>query len=269
MVPLDLEGSHDELADVAVDMRDELDVGQARDGVEPHLVGQQALWAGMQELSKEDLEAAETTGFPIVLLILLAVFGSLVAASLPLALGFGSVVRERRRDLLPVAGDRDVGLRHERRLDDRDRRRGRLLAVRARALPRGDPATSARARTRCASPCGRPGIAVVFSGITVIVSLAGLFLVDSTVIRSMAMGAIMVVAIAILAAVTLLPALISLFGRRAYARSRTTTVLGLVARQWRNLRRRAGLDAPRQPPRQLLGALDGNASCAGRGSRRG
>ena len=41
------------------------------------------------------------------------------------------------------------------------------------------------------------GIAVLFSGITVIVSLAGLFLVDSTTIRSMAMGAIVVVAVSI------------------------------------------------------------------------
>src|SRR5206468_11558015 len=63
----------------------------AHDGVEPYLVGQQALWAGMQDLSKHDLEKAEFTGFPIVLLILLAVFGSLVAATLPLVLGFVSV----------------------------------------------------------------------------------------------------------------------------------------------------------------------------------
>ena len=110
------------------------------------------------------------------------------------------------------------------------------------------------------------GLAVVFSGITVIVSLAGLFLVDSTVIRSMAMGAIMVVAVAILAAVTLLPALISLFGRRAYARSRTTTVLGP---------RRAAVEEPRRRRRArrirtTVAAASGSAgpppSCAGRGS---
>ena len=46
----------------------------------------------MQELSKEDLEKAEATGFPIVLLILLGVFGSLAAAALPLALGVFSVL---------------------------------------------------------------------------------------------------------------------------------------------------------------------------------
>ena len=62
------------------------------DGVTPYLAGQPAAWAGLQELSKEDLEKAETIGFPIVALILLAVFGSLAAASLPLVLGFVSVI---------------------------------------------------------------------------------------------------------------------------------------------------------------------------------
>ena len=243
VIPLDLEGSHDDLADAAVDMRDELDVGQARNGVEPHLVGQQALWAGMQELSKEDLEAAETTGFPIVLLILLAVFGSLVAASLPLALGFGSVLvtgagifflsqqTEMSVFVTNVASMIGIGVAVDYSLFVLARYREEIREGRER-----DDALRVSMRTS--------GIAVVFSGITVIISLAGLFLVDSTVIRSMAMGAIIVVATAILAAVTLLPALISLFGRRAYSRSRTTTILGLVARQWKNLRRRAGSTHP-------------------------
>ena len=89
-----------------------------------------------------------------------------------------------------------------------------------------------------------------------IVSLAGLFLVDSTTIRSMAMGAIIVVAVSILAAVTLLPALMSLLGRRAYARGRMAMVVGLVVRGW-CARAAAGparpADARRRP---LLGALD-------------
>ena len=243
VIPLELEGEHDELSDAAVDMRDELDVGAVRDGVEVHLVGQQALWAGMQELSKEDLEAAETTGFPIVLVILLAVFGSLAAAALPLALGFGAVfvtgagiyflsqATEMSVFVTNVASMIGIGVAVDYSLF--------VLARYREEMRERDNRTHALRTAMRTS-----GIAVVFSGITVIVSLAGLFLVDSTVIRSMAMGAIMVVAIAILAAVTLLPALISLFGRRAYARSRTTTVIGLVARQWRNLRRRAGSTHP-------------------------
>ncbi len=91
IVPLKVDGEPDQLADLATDFREELGTGEATGGVQPCLVGQQALWAGMQDLVKEDLEAAEMTGFPIVLLILLAVFGSLAAATLPLALGFASV----------------------------------------------------------------------------------------------------------------------------------------------------------------------------------
>ena len=56
------------------------------------MVGQQALWAGMQELQKEDLEKAETTGFPVILIVLLAVFGSLLAALLPVGLGIAAVI---------------------------------------------------------------------------------------------------------------------------------------------------------------------------------
>ena len=61
-------------------------------GVTPYLVGQPTIWAGMQEISKRDLAQAEASGFPIVALILLVVFGSLAAAALPLALGFVSVL---------------------------------------------------------------------------------------------------------------------------------------------------------------------------------
>ena len=60
------------------------------------------------------------------------------------------------------------------------------------------------------------GLAVAFSGVTVIIALAGLFLIDSKTAHSMAIGAIVVVGVAVLAAVTLLPALIATLGHRAY-----------------------------------------------------
>ena len=87
--PLRVDASDDEASDVAVDLREALGVG-VPGGV--HLAGQGALWAGLQDVSKQDLEKAEPTGFPIVLLILLGVFGSLAAAALPLALGVVSVL---------------------------------------------------------------------------------------------------------------------------------------------------------------------------------
>ncbi len=86
------------------------------------------------------------------------------------------------------------------------------------------------------------GMAVVFSGVTVIVALSGLFLIDAKVVRSMAIGAIVVVAIAVLAAVTLLPALIAMLGHRV---SEPGKIIGKLRRK----------PKPQDRP-GLLGALD-------------
>ena len=92
IMPLIVEGDRDEAVDAASVMREHLHTGEAGDDLPVHLLGQSALWAGIQELSKEDLEQAELIGLPIVLIILLFVFGSLAAAALPLALGVAAVV---------------------------------------------------------------------------------------------------------------------------------------------------------------------------------
>ena len=243
VLPLSVRGDQDQTADLAVDLRDELGSESRAPGSEPYFVGQQALWAGMQDLTKEDLESAERIGFPIVLVILLAVFGSL-AAALPLALGFVSVAMTGAAIFFLSQAHADVGLRDEHRLDDRDRGGGGLLAVRARPLPRGG-ARRRRAGRGARRGAAHLGLAVAFSGVTVMLSLAGLYLVDSTTIRSMAMGAIIVVAVSILAAVTLLPVLMRLLGRRVYARGRIAArsrTTALVAQR----RRRGGSTPPRR-----------------------
>jgi len=241
VVPLVVDGDRDETADLAVDFRDELGT-QARGGVEPHLVGQQALWAGMQDLTKEDLESAEKIGFPIVLLILLAVFGSLAAAALPLALGFASVAitgaavyflsqaTPMSVFVTNIASMIGIGVAVDYSLFVLARYREEIRAGAGR-----EDARRVALRTS--------GLAVTFSGITVMLSLAGLYLVDSTTIRSMAMGAIIVVAVSILAAVTFLPVLMSVLGRRAYARGRIAVVAGLLVRMARTRRRRPGSTA--------------------------
>jgi RND superfamily putative drug exporter len=91
IVPLVVTGNRDQAVDGATTMRENLNL--SGEGAVPiHLVGQSALWAGLQEVSKEDLEQAEGVGLPIVLIILLIVFGSLAAAALPLALGVPAVL---------------------------------------------------------------------------------------------------------------------------------------------------------------------------------
>jgi len=92
LLPLSSDRSPDQLIDSASTLREDLAPGTAEGGVTPYLVGQPTIWAGMQEISKKDLSQAEASGFPIVALILLVVFGSLAAAALPLVLGFISVI---------------------------------------------------------------------------------------------------------------------------------------------------------------------------------
>ncbi len=246
VLPLDVRGNQDQTADLAVDLRDEL-IESPTAGTQPYFVGQQALWAGMQELTKEDLESAERIGFPIVLIILLAVFGSLAAASLPLALGFVSVAVTGAvvfflSQLTPmsvfvtnVASMIGIGVAVDYSLF--------VLARYREEVHAGNPPLDARRIALRTS-----GLAVTFSGITVILSLAGLWLVDSTTIRSMAMGAIVVVAVSILAAVTLLPVLMRLLGRRVHERGRIARGLARFATLQRRRRRRRGSTRPDAAP---------------------
>ncbi len=235
IMPLVVEGSRDEAVDAAAIMRTNLEVDEEGAAVPIHLVGQSALWAGIQELSKQDLEQAEIVGLPIVLIVLLVVFGSLAAAALPLALGVAAVVVTgaivfflsqvygMSIFVTNIASMLGIGVAVDYSLF--------ILARYREELETGRTADDARAVALRTS-----GMAVTFSGVTVIVALSGLFLIDAKVVRSMAVGAIVVVAMAVLAAVTLLPALIATLGHRV---SEPGKIIGRVFR-----RRRAPRSGP-------------------------
>jgi RND superfamily putative drug exporter len=213
LVPLRSSLSSDELIDPAATLREDLDPGSADAGVTPYLVGQPTIWAGMQEISKEDLSKAEGTGFPIVAIILLVVFGSLAAAALPLALGFVSVFvtgaliyfisLEMTTSVFVtnMASMIGIGVAVDYSLF--------ILARYREEREAGHEPVEARALSLSTS-----GLAVTFSGLAVIISLAGLWMVDNQALRSMALGAMTVVAVSILTATTLLPALIAMLGDR-------------------------------------------------------
>ena len=129
-----------------------------------------------------------------MLLILLAVFGSLAAAALPLALGFVSVLvtgaliyvlsqqMEMSVFVTNMASMIGIGVAVDYSL---------FILARYREEIAGRP----HARTRRAAVAlATSGLAVLFSGLTVIISLAGLWMVDNKALRSMALGAMLVVA---------------------------------------------------------------------------
>jgi uncharacterized membrane protein YdfJ with MMPL/SSD domain len=228
LLPLSSPLAPDDLIDPAVELREGLDPGTASGGVTTYMAGQPTVWAGMQELSKEDLSKAEASGFPIVALILLVVFGSLAAAALPLTLGFVSVIvtgaliyfislqMSTSVFVTNMASMIGIGVAIDYSL---------FILARYREERRaGRDCDAARSEALATS-----GLAVAFSGLAVIVSLGGLWMIDNQALRSMALGAMTVVAVSILTATTLLPALIAMLGDRVMPG-------GIVARGLRFLR---------------------------------
>jgi RND superfamily putative drug exporter len=230
MLPLRSERSSDQLIDAAATLREELSPGEATAGVTTYLAGQPTIWAGMQELSKHDLARAEAAGFPIVALILLVVFGSLAAAALPLTLGFVSVMvtgaliyflslqMSTSVFVTNMASMIGIGVAIDYSLF--------ILARYREERANGRDPGRARAEALATS-----GLAVTFSGLAVIVSLAGLWMVDNQALRSMALGAMTVVAVSILTATTLLPALIATLGDRVMPGGIVAKVLGAFHRR--------------------------------------
>jgi len=240
LMALNVTGDTDQSVDAAVKIRK--DAGVSNDGAVPiHLVGQQALWSGLQDVSKSDLEKAEAAGFPIVFIVLLAVFGSVAAALLPLSLGFVAVIltgavvfflsqaMEMSIFVTNMASLLGIGVAVDYSLF--------ILARYREELHKGLPEDEARRTAMRTS-----GLAVSFSGLTVIIALAGLFLINSKTMRSMAVGAIVVVAIAVLGAVTLLPALIRIGGKRLAERGK---IMNWVSAKLSFLKRKPD---PTRPP---------------------
>ena len=107
---------------------------------------------------------------------------------------------------------------------------------------------------------------MTFSGLAVIVSLAGLWMVDNQALRSMALGAMTVVAVSILTATTLLPALIAMLGDRVMpGGDRRQGPLRFFKRRVFRRPERPGRGGP-----GFLGALDhaGHGPSLARGDRR-
>lgn len=162
-------------------------------------------------VAEEDLSRGESIGIMAALVILVIAFGAVVAAVVPIlvavlaiavALGlvglFGQLFSfsffvTNMVTMMGLAVGIDYSLFVVSRYRE-ERRRGRdkLAAIEATG------ATASRA--------------VLFSGLTVVLALAGMLLVPSTIFRSLAAGAIFVVIAAMAASLTVLPALLSLLG---------------------------------------------------------
>jgi RND superfamily putative drug exporter len=186
------------------------------DGVRVWVAGEATAAKDANAIAEQDLKQGETIGIVAALVILIVVFGALAAAVVPIVLAvMAIVVALGLVSLLGVAFDLSflvtnmvtmiglaVGIDYSlfivsRYREERAHGRDKLAAIAAAG------ATANRA--------------VFFSGMTVVLALAGMLLTPTTVFRSIAAGAITVVLVAVAASLTLLPALLAVMGDKVNA----------------------------------------------------
>ncbi len=205
----------------------------SRDGFELLLAGQGTLAADSFQVAEEDLRRSETIGIGIALVVLLVVFAAVIAALLPLAMAlvaipiaFGGValiaaVLGVRFSLFTTNITSSIGLAVG--IDYSLFIIARYREERKKGLEPYDAIAAAGATA---------SRAVFFSGLTVVLALLGMFVMPTTIFRSMATGAILVVLASIAASLTLLPALVGLLKDRV---------------NWPRLAKRARMDGDHDP----------------------
>jgi RND superfamily putative drug exporter len=182
-------------------------------GLDTKVGGEVAVFDEVNTQTEHDIVKAESISTPIVLVLLVVVFGGLVAASLPLFVGalaiLGAFVLLR---LLSAVTDVSIfsinivtmiglGLAIDYAL---------FIVTRFREeLARGNDVETALTATMATA-----GRTVAFSGVTVGVAVSSLVLFPVMFLKSMAYGGAAAVAIAMIAALTALPALLAVLGHR-------------------------------------------------------
>ncbi|MGE2814819.1 MMPL family transporter [Mycobacterium heidelbergense] len=224
VLSLRLDSHNSGTSDIAKQLRQKVGIngdqsGQTANGrVRLYVIGQGALSAAAAANTKHDIAKAEQWNLPIILIVLLAVFGSLAAAAIPLALGVCTVVVTMGLVyLLSAYTTMSVFVTSTVSMF------GIALAVDYSLFIlmrfREELRSGRQPREAVDAAMATSGLAVVLSGMTVIASLTGIYLINTPALKSMASGAILAVAVAMLTSATLTPAVLATFGRSAAKRS--------------------------------------------------
>jgi putative drug exporter of the RND superfamily len=188
--------------------------GLSAAGVQVHLTGASGMWSDFNAANRSAMLKSEVISWPVTLLILLLAFGSLIAAGLPLMLTMvglmaaaGSLFLATK--IMPVsiwamnfALMFALALGIDYALFVVSRFRGAFFGSRLSA----EEATAVTMDTA--------GKAVLFSGVTVLISLSAVMLVPSPAFRSMSLGIMLAVMFVLAATLTLLPAVLAKLGPR-------------------------------------------------------
>ncbi len=196
---------------------EELEAANEDPAFDISIAGDRALDHDFNLLSQEDLEKGELQfGLPAALIILLLVFGAVVAGLIPLLMAIVSIVvalglvaiLAQQFELSIFVVNMLTGMGLALGIDYALFVISRYREERGRGLERYDAIGASGATA---------SRAVVFSGTAFVVAMFGMFLVPNSIMRSLAVGAILVGIVSVATAATLLPALLGLLGDRVNA----------------------------------------------------
>ena len=206
-------GNPTEMVRAADDLKGELREAGGED-VEVALTGASGLWSDFNEANRAAMLKSELISWPVTLAILVLAFGSLVAAGLPLMLTIlGLVAAAGSLFLVSQVADVSIWAMNFALMFALALGIDYALFVvhRFRGSFFGSKLSAADAVAVTMDTAGK---AVLFSGLTVIVSLSAVMLVPSPAFRSMALGIMLAVLFVLAATLTLLPAVLGKLGAR-------------------------------------------------------
>ncbi|MGB2696022.1 MAG: MMPL family transporter [Dehalococcoidia bacterium] len=210
ILPFAMAGTFEDAGDNIGEVLDVLESKEAG-GFDVLIAGNASMGEDFNEAAQRDLETGEMFGIPIALIILALVFGALAASVIPIVLALVSII-------LAVGASALIGQQYQLSffvtnvitmiglavgIDYTLFVISRYREERAHGLEKLD------AIARAGATASRT---VFFSGVTVIIALLGMLIVPQTIFRSIAVGSVLVVVMAVAASLTLLPAVLSLLG---------------------------------------------------------
>jgi RND superfamily putative drug exporter len=178
------------------------------------LIGDQAVDHDFNLLSQEDLEKGELQfGLPAALVILLLVFGAVVAGLTPLLMAIVSIVVALGLTAL-LAQQFELSVFVVNMLTGMGLALGIDYSLFVVSRYREERSQGRSEHDAIAASGATASRAVLFSGTVFVVAMFGMLLVPNSIMRSLAAGAILVGIVSVVAALTLLPAVLGLLGDR-------------------------------------------------------
>ena len=215
IMPLVMTGSFEEAVEKVEHVVEVVEEANGEEGFRVLIVGDASISHEQNELAEKDLRKGERIGIPVALVILVVLFGTLVAVLMPIglalvaivvALGITALIGQALDlvffvTLMIIMIGLAVGIDYSiliisRFRDEMDRGLDKYEAI-----------------ERAGATAGRT---VLFSGVTVVIALCGMLIVPFSFFQSLGLGAILVVLVALAATFTFLPANLAIHGARLH-----------------------------------------------------